>query len=258
MKAESPLPEPALRRPLVGSVVQATAVLRHLGRTREGRGVNAIANALGISPSSCFNVLKTLASEGFLAFDPITKTYTLGWAAVEIARHTLAQDPALALLRPGMAALAERYDAAVALWRIIPGERLLLVSLSESEASTRIHMVIGQRQPVYAGATGRAVAAVRGLSEAELSRHFAALRWQRAPSMTAYLDEVAAARGRGWAVDSDYILRGITSIAVPVRDAGGKVTHSLSLSTFVGRHPSEIFPEIGEALQSVAGVAARH
>jgi hypothetical protein len=37
----------------------------------------------------------------------------------------------------------------------VAGERLQLEALAESGAATRIHMVIGQRQPSGGGATGR-------------------------------------------------------------------------------------------------------
>ena len=49
----------------VGSVVQALAILRHLSEASKPLGVTAVARALGISPSSCFNLLKTLVAEDF-------------------------------------------------------------------------------------------------------------------------------------------------------------------------------------------------
>lgn len=65
---------------LVGSVVQALSVLRHIARTREPQGVTAIARALGLNPSSTFNILRTLVAEGFVERDDATKTYILGAA----------------------------------------------------------------------------------------------------------------------------------------------------------------------------------
>ncbi len=241
---------------MVGSVVQAVAVLRHLGGLERGRGVTAIASDLGISPSSCFNVLRTLTAEGLVEFDPSAKTYQLGAGAIDIARKAIARDPVLAAAQRGMTALSERYDAAVGLWRV-SGERLILVALAESAAATRLHMVIGQRQPCYAGAAGRAVAAARGLTREALSACFASLRWQSAPSAQAYADQVAQASQGGFAVDRDQILRGVTSVAAAMADGDGAVSHALSLSTFSGRHPPAALPEIGRALHALAETAAQ-
>src|ERR1700712_451610 len=130
-------------RPPVGSVVQAAAILRYLGAHRDGAGVTAIARALGIGPSSCFNVLRTLAGEDLVAFDPVTKTYTLGLGTIDLARHALRRDAVVQAAETSMTALAEAHDAAIGLWRVAPRDRLVLLVLAESEAATRIHMVVG-------------------------------------------------------------------------------------------------------------------
>src|SRR3546814_9732494 len=46
----------------------------------EGQGVNAIARATNLSPSTCFGILKTLVGEEFAEFDPGSKHYRLGTA----------------------------------------------------------------------------------------------------------------------------------------------------------------------------------
>lgn len=238
----------------VGSVVQAVAVLRYLAANRAGGGVTAIARAVGIGPSSCFNVLKTLVAEDLVAFDRITKVYTLGLGTIDLARQALSRDAVVEAAAAPMAELADYHDAAIGLWRLAPRERLVLVVLAESEAATRIHMVVGQRQPAAAGATGRAVLATRGLDDAAIRTAYAGLRWQNAPGEENYLAQVRAAERLGYATDIDQINRGIATVGAVVTDRQGKVRFVLSASTFAGRVP---MAAIGRDLRDAAAKLSR-
>ena len=238
-------------RPPVGSIVQAVAVLRLLGTMNAGAGVTAIARALGIGPSSCFNVLKTLVGEDLVAFDAVTKTYTLGLGTVDLAHRALGRDVLVQAAEAAMAALAHQHDAAIGLWRLAPGERLVLVALAESDAATRIHMMVGQRQPAVAGATGRAVLASRGLDDMTVNAAHAGLRWQNAPGAAEYLAQVRAAESRGFAMDIDQINRGIVTVASTVIDQHGSLRFVLSASMFIGRD-STALDAIGWSVRDVA------
>jgi IclR family acetate operon transcriptional repressor len=241
-------------RPLVGSVVQAVAVLRHLGSLDHPQGVTAIAARLGLSPSSCFNILKTLAAEEFATFDPDTRAYSIGPGAIDLARAALGRDKMMEVARPLMNALATRFEATIGLWRLGPEDRLTLVELAESPAATRIHMVMGQRQPAGAGATGRAVLAARNVPDEEIAMAYETLRWQRAPGRDTYVAEVRAARAAGWAVDTDTIFRGVTSVAASIAGRDGRVRACLSASLFAGRETEERVAAIGAEVRD----AARH
>lgn len=241
-------PPPAKPRPPVGSVVQAITILRHLGGLAEGAGVTAIARATGIGPSSCFNVLRTLVSEDMVSFDDVTKRYRLGLGMVDLAQQALRGDALVNSAQPVMARLAEEHDAAVGLWRLSSRGRLTLVALSESEAATRIHMVVGQRQPAAAGATGRAVIAARRLDDAAIREAFASLRWSNPPEAEAYLREVREAERRGWAQDIGNINHGVSTVATTISDAAGSLRFVLSASIFSGREDAEGLARIGDDL----------
>jgi IclR family acetate operon transcriptional repressor len=247
----TPTDVPGLPRPPIGSIVQAAAILRLLGGSREPSGVTSIARTLGIGPSSCFNVLKTLVLEDLVAFDRMTKTYSLGLGTVDLARRALGRDAVVQAADLPMAALAEEHDAAVGLWRLAPGERLVLAALAESGAATRIHMMVGQRQPAAAGAAGRSVLAARGLDDGAIRAAFSGLRWQNAPSAVDYLAQVRAAEKRGYATDIDQINRGIATVAAPVVDHLGMVRFVISASMFIGRDAAAL-DMIGASVRGVA------
>lgn len=250
------VPSVSLSRPPVGSVVQAVAILRHLGSLADGAGVTAIARATGIGPSSCFNVLRTLVGEDLVTFDPVSKRYRLGLGTVDLARLALGRDALVIAAREPMAGMAEEHDAAVGLWRLSGRERLTLVALAESDAATRIHMVVGQRQPAVAGAAGRAVLAGREMSDTAILDAYDGVRWRDAPGPDLFLRQVRDAQKRGWAEDIGNINHGISTVASAIRDVDGAVRFVLSLSIFSGRESPEGLAAIGAELYAVTRTLA--
>lgn len=249
----APLRPPMVNsRPPIGSVKQAIAVLRYLGSIEGGQGVTTIARALGIGPSSCFNVLRTLVSEDLVAFDPVAKTYRLGLGMLSLASVALGRDAVARAAAMPMERLAAQHDAAVGLWRLTAGERLTLAALAESASATRIHMAVGQRQPAAAGATGRAVLAARDPADSAIDQAFAGVRWQSAPTPDEFRAQVREAQERGYARDIGQLNHGISTVAAAICNAAGEPCFALSASTFTGRHDGPALDAIGAQLHTLA------
>lgn len=233
----------------VRSVTLAFAVLRLVAQ-RGPSTLSDIARATATSPSSCLNVLRTLVAEGALV-SGAGKRYDLarGWTAVAGLLES-AQAQFVARAQPPIARFAEAHDVASGLWRVEPRERIALVALGESRAATRIHMAVGQRQPLGGGSTGRALAAYEQPSAAEVARRFAAVRWRRPLELDAYIGQVQDAVARGYAVDDGFSYVGICSVACVI--GGTAPTFCLSASMFAGaRTPAEL-DELGQALTALA------
>lgn len=237
--------------PRVGSISQALAILRHLSTAQAPEGVTSIARALGISPSSCFNILKTLTAEQYIDFDSHTKRYTLGWAPVVLARRALDPEGALTSLLPEMEALSSRYRVACSLGRVT-GDRTMLIGYSESEAATRIHLRVGHRVPLLAGASGRCIAALRNLSKAEIEKAFKTIQWENPLTLSEYMAQVEFAKTHGWAIDSNYSFRGVTTIATAIPNAAGDARYMLHCTMFSGQYPHETITAIGQDLVALA------
>ena len=79
----------ALEQSTVPAVSRAAAILRLLGRSDEPQGVQAIARALNIIPSTCLHILRTLVAEELVAVDPATKLYSLNAGVLMLARQWL-------------------------------------------------------------------------------------------------------------------------------------------------------------------------
>lgn len=246
---------------LVGALTAGLKVLRYMVRVEGAVGVSQVARELSISPSTCFNLLRTLVHERLLEFDPVKKTYSIGLGLLELTMGMIERDRIIQFLRPRLEQIAAAHRVTTTLWRKLDSERVVLVDRADAAAAVRVHMTVGQRLPMFVGALGRCMAAQSDLGRDELRTRFENLRWERPPEFEDYWQDVQIARERGFAVDQDNFVRGITSIAVPVTDRSGSVVMIISAIGFSGqftepslsaladdlcRHASEISGAAGE------------
>ena len=247
---------PAKKTPRVGSVSATISILRLLASGEQGLGVNAIARRLKLTPSSCFNILKTMADEDFVHFDPVSKAYSLSGGVIAIARRALDPGSAFELIRARAEELAQRRSVTIGLWRVERRRRIMLVGYVAGATTMRIHLTVGQRLPLLMGAVGRCIAAVEGLDGEALARGFAELRWQEPLPLAVYRAEVEETRRNGWGLDEGHFIRGVTTLAAPVLDAAGSVSSCISATMFSGQYPPEAFPDIAEELKQIADWAS--
>lgn len=235
----------------VRSVSLALAILRLLSRKPGGLTLSQVARQLELSPSSCLNLLRTLVAEEMIARSSEDQRYRIAAAWGDLDGAGGAADRICARAAVPMRKLATRAAATIGLWQTVSSDRLALIALAESDAATRIHMVIGQRQPIGGGATGRALAAGEALPPEELERRFAAVRWERPHGFSDYRKAVALAAQRGFAIDDGLGHAGITSIGcrLPIADRN---RFCISASVFAGSHAPADLERLGEALVCLA------
>lgn len=207
----------------VGAVVNAVHILRHLADRAEPVGVVALARALKINPSTCFNTLRTLAEFDLVAFDPATKTYRPGIGMAALAPRGADAGRTLAALHAVITPVARRNSITISVWRRRQ-DRLTLVAFAEPNSAWLLRMNVGTRIPLLAGSAGRIVAAHAGLPTAELHTLFDAVRWQQKLSFTQYQRDLRAARADGYAVDDGHLFRETLTLSVPMVDARGAVS----------------------------------
>lgn len=239
----------------VRSVSQAFAILRLLAREGQSQTLSDVARATGLSVSSCLNLLRTLVAEGALEAES-GKRYRLasGWSELgAMMRGETAR--LVARAQPLLTRFAESHEATIGLWHIEPRERLGLIAIGECGSATRIHMAIGQRQPIGGGATGRALAAAQDAGDPELGRWFAMLRWQRTLDYPTYAGQVAAARTNGYALDDGFAYAGVCSIACVL--PGDPLAFCLSASIFAGSRDADSVHALGLALIDLARAISR-
>lgn len=234
----------------VGSVVNAIAILRHLAEF-ESQGVNLIARELGISPSSCFSILKTLVEERFLDFDPTTKRYRLSEEPAKIFHVEPRLTEWTQWVRNALAVMAKEFEIGCGLWRVA-GNRATLTEVALSPVLTRIHLSVGQRLPAHIGAMGRCIAARKSLSSDAIQEIINGLRWQSPPSVEEYRRGMEESLQTGWALDEGNYLRGINSLAAAISDQHGEVRYCITCTAFNGQFEHSVLEEIGSRVAELA------
>lgn len=201
---------------LVGALSTGLKVLHYLVRAENPVGVSQVARDLNLSPSTCFNLLRTLVHERLIDFNPAKKSYTIGFGLLELTKGMTERDQMVKFLRPRIERIASSHRVTGTLWRRLDNERVVLIDRADTASAVRVHMTVGQRLPMFIGALGRCFAAFSGMPREELRIQFDKLRWDSPPDFEAYWEDVLKTRERGFALDQDNFVRGITAIAAPV------------------------------------------
>jgi DNA-binding IclR family transcriptional regulator len=240
----------------VGAVVHALRILQHLASAPAPQGVAAVARATGISPSTCFGILRTMARARFVGFRESDKTYSLGPAVAELATGMIGASY-LDLIRPELERLALNHNMLIALWRVTEGGHIVVIDRAYGEHVVRVDMRVGSRLPALIGAVGRCIAARLDLPTPELRRRFTTLRWQNPPSFETYQAEVEEAGRAGWAKDVGRLYRGITTVASVIVDQSGNPRFGISGIAIQGQHSPERIDRLGHELRDVCGFISR-
>jgi DNA-binding IclR family transcriptional regulator len=210
----------------VPAVTRAAAILRLLARSDAPLGVQAIARALGLVPSTCLHILRALAAEELVAFDPATKRYGLASGVVALARGMLRHDAFGQLAQPVLDRLAARHGATAIGVEVASLDHIVVVALARPGAALQLQVDIGSRYPALISATGRCIAAFGGHPPDAIEARFGRLRWDNPPSLPQWRADVAATREAGFAVDEGRYIAGVTVVAAPVMPRG-RVSHAL-------------------------------
>jgi len=247
----------ALERSTVPAVSRAAAILRLLGRSAEPVGVQAIARALDIVPSTCLHILRTLTAEEFVSVDPLTKRYALGAGLLTLSRQWLGQNPFAELAQPALERIAREHAVTAIGVQIIGLEHMLVVAMARSEGMIQLHTQIGSRFPAVISATGRCIAAFGDYGQEELRGRFRKLRWDNAPTLEQWEAQVQETRKTGYAIDSGNYMAGVTIVAAPVFSLDGALSHSLVVVGISGQLRDAALARIGRELRESAAQVSR-
>jgi DNA-binding IclR family transcriptional regulator len=240
------------------AVTRSVAILRLLARSRAPLGVNAIARQLEIVPSTCLHILRVLVAEGLVAVDAETKRYVLDAGVLTLARSALRQDGVPRIAQAELDALAARFSVTAIAVRVIGLKHMIVVAISRSDATFRLHVDVGSRFPALISATGRCLAAFGRHEEREIAKAFKALRWDAAPSYADWQADVANTRKAGFGIDRSNYIRGVTIAAAPVFGIEGWMTHAIVAVALSDQLPADGARTIGLELKAAAARVTEH
>lgn len=212
--------EQDLKKPVM-AVHRSVKILRHLGAIGRPAGVNEIARAVEIVPSTCLHILKTLAWEGLVGVEPSTGRYGLGPTVLQLARNMAGSDDFVLRAQPVLDRISADHGVTTGAVRR-HGSRVTVVARSAIANNFGIDIIVGTRFPVLTSAIGHALAAGTGeFSHAELVQGVRDLRWHQPPDADTWARDVSDVADQGYAIDRGNYIGGVTVVAAPVRAPGG-------------------------------------
>ncbi|AMO77643.1 helix-turn-helix domain-containing protein [Pseudomonas sp. R3.Fl] len=242
----------------VKPVANAIRILRHLSQSGAPERSVDIARRLSINPSTCFNILRTLAMEDVIDFNPMSKRYSAGLGLARLVGQLVTQGQRVQLVKPLLQEFAARMQVTITLWRRMGEDRIVIVSSAASPADVRIDMAEGQRFPMLMGASGRLFSTQLDLDTPAFEDIYHRIRWARHLPIETYREEVHLAAERGWAVDDGYFSVGIQAVAAPVYSPEGAIDFTVSAVMFRGQRDDEgvgeLAAELIEFCTSLAGI----
>lgn len=241
----------------VGAVLSAARILRYLGDQDEPVRLVRIASALGINPSTCLNILRTLTDEGLVCQQVSGKVYSLGPGLIELAHRELRRGEDLNLIRPMIDRLARKRRVSILLWRRIGHDVLVLAACAVSDAVLHIRGDVGVQVPLLTGSMGRILASSGGLDDTMLRECFAKVEWQKSIDFDTYMEQVEQARVRGWSVDSGYTSSTLSGLSAPIPNLGAPTERVLTATFLAEQFSDHELEAIARDLVEVANAIGR-
>jgi DNA-binding IclR family transcriptional regulator len=242
--------------PGVQSVDRALTILEVLARIGEA-GVTDIAGELGVHKSTAFRLVATLEGHRLVEQAGDRGKYRLGPGVLRLAGATAARLDVVQEARPVCRQLAAATGETVNITVLSESSALYLDQVAGSSA-LQPHNWVGQHIPLHATSNGKVL--LSGLDSTALDRLLPTLPSFTPRTVTHRAElraELDVVREQGYAVAVDELEIGLTAVAAPIRNAGGDVVASMSVSGPTFRLGERLDEVIGRLTESALEVSLR-
>ncbi len=140
------------------SVEKALKILLELQANPPSRGVRELSTQLGFSPATVQRTLQTLKTYGFADQDSETRQYRIGNIFFQFLDSLQSTYPVARAALPYMKKLLSQTQETVHI-NVIDGLERLCIDTLESPQHLKASMPIGNRSPLYAGASSKCLLA---------------------------------------------------------------------------------------------------
>jgi DNA-binding IclR family transcriptional regulator len=205
----------------VKSAARSVEVLELLAaRQNRPAGMRELSEALGAPRSSVYALMQTLVASGWVRTDESGKLYSIGIRALLAGTTYLDTDPVLRIVQPHITDLSARLDETIHFARI---ERSDVVYLATRESSQYLRPFsrVGRRLPAFTTSLGKALLAEQPHDEldAYLPHELVALTPRTITDRKALLADLRETRARGYAIDHEENVTGLTCFGFSLRYA---------------------------------------
>ncbi|WP_058545179.1 IclR family transcriptional regulator [Pseudomonas fluorescens] len=186
----------------------------------------------GFPKPTLYRIIKALMVEGLVRHDPKSGSYHLGVGFLRLAFQVLEQLDIREVAHEELKRLSHHTSEAVHL-AVLDGRDTVYIDIAESSQAIGAVGKLGSTSATYAAASGKVIVAflpndalrrlVDGLELSPLTAH-------TVTSKNKLLEELAAIRERGYALNEEEETPGIHGVAAPIFNLSGEVIASIGIS----------------------------
>jgi len=219
-----------------------------------GLGVTELAKRSGNTKARAFRLLATLEESGLVQRSMPAATYSLGYRALVLGTAAQSQLSLVNVANALLARIGEQCNESV-LVRVRDGCDTICVAWWDAKHALRVHSQLGDRRSLGVGASGKLLLAhaPEDVQESILSgklERFTANTIAKRSDLKKELKKILA---DGFSISISERAADTMAIAAPIRDAGGAVVASLSMTAPVTRVSTRDIPRYRDIL--LAGAA---
>ncbi|NNN36703.1 helix-turn-helix domain-containing protein [Streptomyces sp. S3(2020)] len=252
-----------LGQDFIESLARGLTVLTAFGEGRAALTLSEVAQATGLARATARRALITLEHVGFVVGRD--RTFSLAPRVLALGFPPLSRTTLSRIAQPHLVDLAGRVGDATAL-AVPAGEDIQFTAHVPVSRIMSASVPVGTRLPAATTSVGRVILADLPPAERTLNPRRLTARTTTDPAdLTAILERV---RKAGYSLVDEELEEGLRSVAVPVRDRGGRVVAAVSVAMHTTRRTAEqcvteVVPELHdtaariEADLHVAGRFAR-
>lgn len=255
-------PNPRQGRTRILKALEKTLkVLDHFTPARPEWGLLELSEVAGLPVSTLHRIVTVLKKHGLITQDPGSKRYRLGYGAIDLGRRAAASLPIRQAAETIMRQLAEQTGETVVLTVVNDArDRAVCIERIESRHDLRLHLEVGEQQPLHAGASSKVLLAWFRPDEVEaLARRtgLPALARNTITDVATLQDELTRIRVAGHAFSTEETDVGAWGVAAPVLDPERRAIAALGIVSPLSRHSPEAQARFVELTMSGSRELAR-
>ncbi len=236
------------------ALAKGLAVLDIIGASDRPLRFTELIGETGLPKATLHRILSALIQFRFVRLDETDQTYRLGHRFFELAHQVWEAFDLRGAAEPELERLAQQERETVALCELADAE-ILYIDQRNGAGPFGFRIEVGRRVPAYCTAGGKAIAAFlpphsqrQVLRGSDLTAHTGTT----IVSEEALRADFALARARGYALSDEEHVKGVTAVAAPVIDHGGRPIAAITVAGPKERLDTQRLHTLGRDLMEAA------
>jgi IclR family pca regulon transcriptional regulator len=223
----------------VQSLQRGLSVIRAFDGAPTSLTLSDVAKATGLPRAAARRFLLTLVELGYMEVDG--RRFRLRPRVLDLGRPYLASLRLPDLALPHMRAFVKHAGESSTV-AVLDGFEIVYVAHVSARRILSVSVDVGTHDPAFATALGRVLLAGRGAEWVAENASSFALRRHTERTITkrgAFREELARVAEQGYALVDQELEDGLRALAVPIRDAHGRVVAAVNVAVHASRWPIE-------------------